>query len=105
MKITLTTTQATDYLRPAFSYNGASALIEYLEQIELITGEEMELDPIGLRCQFSEYETFKEAYLDRFTGVKFRDNKEITEDKAKSYFEENTVTLTFEGGVIIDSEF
>jgi len=99
MKITLSTTEAADYLTDSFSYAGAVALVEYLEESEEGTGQDMELDPIGLRCQFDEYANFKEAYLDRFAG------EEITEDEAKDYFDENTVSLTFEGGVIIDSEF
>ena len=103
MKYTLTTSQAIEHLRPtfssSFSYDGASRLINYLEELEESTGEEIELDPIALRCQFVEYKSYKEAYLDRFTG------EEITEEQAKNYFDENTLTLPFEGGVIIDCNF
>lgn len=38
-----------------FSYNGLDALFEYLENLESETGEQIELDVVGLCCDFSEY--------------------------------------------------
>lgn len=40
-----------------FSSQGLSALWDYLEQYEADTGEELELDVIGLCCDFSEDST------------------------------------------------
>lgn len=37
-----------------FSYEGAQALFEYLEQYEEDTGEELELDVIALCCDYTE---------------------------------------------------
>ena len=37
-----------------FSYDGLTALFEYLEQLEQDTGEELELDVIALCCDYSE---------------------------------------------------
>ena len=37
-----------------FSYKGKRALFDYLEQYEDDTGEEIELDVIGLCCDYSE---------------------------------------------------
>jgi len=37
-----------------FSYEGAQALFEYLEQYEEETGEELELDVIALCCDYTE---------------------------------------------------
>ena len=37
-----------------FSYEGAQALFEYLEQYEEETGEELELDVIALCCEYTE---------------------------------------------------
>ena len=98
MKMTLSTTQAIHHLDSnRFSYSGAEALIEYLEEVEDCEGVEMELDPIALACQYCEYESFTEAYQDCFQG------KEITEADAQNYFENKTFFILFEGGVIIDT--
>ena len=44
-------------MRPEnFSYDGLKVLFEYLEELELSSGEEMELDVIGICCDFSEIE-------------------------------------------------
>jgi predicted ArsR family transcriptional regulator len=44
-----------DKIRPdSFSYEGLSALFEYLEQWEEDTGEELELDVIAICCDFNQ---------------------------------------------------
>ena len=43
-----------------FSYEGLGALFDFLEE----SGEEMELDVIGLCCDFSEYASFAEFQKD-----------------------------------------
>jgi hypothetical protein len=43
-----------------FSYEGAKALFKYFEQYEQDCDIEMEFDPIGIRCDFDEYENLKE---------------------------------------------
>ena len=48
-------------VRPnSFSYEGITALFNYLEEYEADTGEELELDVIGLCCDFTEYEDIAE---------------------------------------------
>jgi len=37
-----------------FSYDGLKVLFEYLEEYEMDTGDELELDVIGLCCDFAE---------------------------------------------------
>ena len=39
-----------------FSYEGLTALYDYLERYEEDTETELELDVIGLCCEFSEYD-------------------------------------------------
>lgn len=41
-----------------FSYKGAEALYEYLEQVSEDQGEPIEFDPIGLCCEYAEYDNF-----------------------------------------------
>jgi len=45
----------------SFSYNGLRALYDYLIEFEDGTGEEYELDVIGLDCDFSEHDSALEA--------------------------------------------
>jgi len=50
-----------DYNRSEnFSVAGRVALFNYLENFEEGTGVEMELDVIGLCCEFTEYENLEE---------------------------------------------
>ena len=70
MKDTVTEYQFIDTMaqkQHGFSYEGAKALFEYFEQYEQDTGEEMEFDPIAIRCEFDEYESLediKKSYQD-----------------------------------------
>ena len=43
-----------------FTYEGLTALFEHLEEFEDATGEEIELDVIGLCCEYCEYDSLKE---------------------------------------------
>ena len=58
MKTTVYLNEFRDYfkqIRPDnFSYEGLGILFEHLEEWEAGTGEELELDVIGLCCDFSE---------------------------------------------------
>lgn len=77
-----------------WSTYGALALAEYFEEYEESTGEELELDPIAIRCEFTEYENAIEAaaqYTSEFT----------TEAAALEYLEDHTNVITYDGGVII----
>ena len=47
-----------------FSYEGLSALFDYLEEMEESTGEELDFDPIALCCEYSEYDSFEELQED-----------------------------------------
>lgn len=43
-------------IRPGnFSYEGLSALFDFLEELERDIGEDMEFDPIAICCDFGEY--------------------------------------------------
>jgi len=60
-----------------FSYDGLSALYDYLCSYENETGERVELDPIGLCCEFAEYENlaaFQEDY-----GTEYQSLEDIQE--------------------------
>ena len=74
-----------------FSYEGLTALYEYLEDYEEDTGQEIELDVIGLSCEYTEYEDLKEfqgEYFDDVKGDKYETIEEI---------EEETLVIRIEG--------
>lgn len=106
MKQTLTTNQIADALRQdpyaGWSYKGALALAEYLEELEADLGEEMELDIVALRCDFSEYDSAREAAVD--FGYTLESEDDIAQDdEALEWLDDNTYVITFGGGVIVRS--
>ena len=64
MKLTVTESMFIDRfhsMRPDnFSYEGLSALFDYLEEYDDCCDEEMELDVIAICCDFCEYEDLEE---------------------------------------------
>lgn len=47
-----------------WSYEGAEALVEYLEQLSNDTGENIEFNVVELRCYYSEYSSWDELKAD-----------------------------------------
>ena len=75
----------------SFSYEGLTALYDYLEDLEEDTGEEIELDVIGLCCDFTEYdslEDFQKEHYDEEIGDCYEDIEEI---------EDETIVIKIEG--------
>lgn len=70
-----------------FSYDGKRALFDYLEELEDGTGENIELDVIGLCCDFNEYEDL-ESYLKDYSPDVNREDYE-DEDEYKEAIEEH----------------
>jgi hypothetical protein len=85
MKDTVTEYQFIDTMaqkQHGFSYEGAKALFEYFEQYEQDTGEEMEFDPIAIRCDFDEYESLediKKSYQNIETLEDLQNNTTVIE--------------------------
>ena len=99
MKITLSTNEVADRLNSveAFgsdddSYSLCRSMAEWLEQLEEDTGEEMELDTIAIRCEFSVIELSEVA-----------DTYDIDDQEPLEYLQHNTLVIgtEFEGFYII----
>lgn len=105
MKQTLTTEQAADLLvadnNAGWSYAGARALVEHIEQVEEDTGEEIEFDRVALRCDFSEYESAREAAEECGFEPDEDADSEDAEESALEWLNDRTTVITFDGGVII----
>jgi len=86
-----------------FSYNGLTALYNYLEKEYADDSEnEYVLDVISLCCEFSEHENALDAGLN-YNGL--LNVKSLTEDEkeknALEFLRDNTLVITFDGGIII----
>lgn len=118
--MTLSTDDIAEALRSDENANwsrmGAYALAEYLEEMEEDTGEEMELDVVALRCDFSEYESLEkwaEGYF--LNGIQddalnLRDGDgditagtEEIESAIRDYIQDNGQLIQFDGGIIVSS--
>jgi len=107
MKTTLSTYQI-DALKTDenanWSWNGAKALAEYLEQLEEDTGEEMELDVCAIRCDFSEYASLEDWADDYGMDEDILDGEdEEREDKIRDYIQDRGQIVEFDGGIIVSS--
>lgn len=55
IKTTVSRSSFMDALRTNFSYDGASALYDYYDELSDDLGEDIEFDPVAIRCEWSEY--------------------------------------------------
>jgi len=87
-------------LQRNFSYDGLVALFDYYEELEADLGEELTFDPVAICCDFTEYESLKEAceaYIspdDRFANY-------ATELEKLEYLQDHTQVIEFETGIIL----
>jgi hypothetical protein len=107
MKETLTTHEIAHKLREdenaGWSYAGALALAEYLEEMEEAAGEELEFDRVGIRCDFSEHTSAAEAASDYSWEADKDNDEEQNEAAALEYLQGRTAVIEFDGGVIIQN--
>lgn len=86
-----------------FSFAGATALHGYLEELSEGVGEDIEFDAVALRCEYSEYETYRE-YAGTI-GWKPRGEEAEEEDRegeAREYAERHgDVVAEFDGGIVV----
>jgi len=105
MKETLTTNEIARKLREddnaGWSYAGALALAEFLEQREHDNGEDTEFDRVAIRCEFSEYATAREAADNYDWQPEEGADEDEAEKSALQYLQDRTTVIEFTGGIII----
>ena len=105
MKITLTTYQIAGYLMQdtsaQWTRSGAYALADYLQELENDTGEEMDLDVVAIRCDFSEYPSAAEAAGEYGWSADETEFDDANESAALSWLNDRTFVISFDGGVIV----
>ena len=99
MKTTVTSHQFAEAFKHAgresqFSRAALFALFEYLEEYENSTGEEIELDPIGICCEWAEFSSAREAASEY--GLETDDD-----DEAEMWLGRKTTVVYFEGGLVV----
>jgi CO dehydrogenase/acetyl-CoA synthase gamma subunit (corrinoid Fe-S protein) len=115
MKMTLNTYDIADALHKDenanWSYQGAKALAEYLEDYEESTGEELELDVVAIRCDYSQYESlqewaenyFSDGVKDSALGLDEDSDDDEKDDAIREYIQDNGQLIEFDGGIIVSS--
>jgi len=123
MKKTLTTYDIAHELLAdeyaSWSYAGAFALAEHLEEYEESCGEELEMDVVAIRCDFSEYSSLQEWADEYFSdaqqaadtlnltlnmdGESFEDDDDEMEEMIRKHINDNGTLIEFDGGVIVSS--
>lgn len=90
-----------------FSYDGLMALHSYLEELSADMGQDIQIDVIGLCCEYSEYDDIcdlADAYNQAFTEEQLQDVEEHKEDIIE-YFYDNTQVIEVGGGSYIIADF
>ena len=120
MKTTLSTYEIANALKSdenaAWSWNGAKALAEYLEQLGEEIGEEMELNACAIRCEFSESTSLSDWLMEHYgaetlafalqrSGIDMEGDEESDEidDLIRSYIKDHGTLIEFTGGIIVSS--
>ena len=81
-----------------FSNSALYALFEYLERVEEDTDTELELDPVGLCCDWSEYPTALDAAKD----YGYREGVDSKDESPLEWLQNRTDVIQFwENGVIV----
>ena len=103
----------------AWSRAGAFALAEHLEECEESTGEEIELDVVAIRCDFSEYTSLQDWASEYFSneseavdslgleldmdGETVTNGEEEIEEAIREYIQDHGSLIEFDGGIIVSS--
>ena len=103
MKTTVSSYQFVEAFRAAgresqFSRPALFALFEYLEDYEDSCGVELELDPVGICCDWSEYPTALDAAKD----FGYREGVDSKDESPLEWLQNRTDVIQFwENGVIV----
>lgn len=109
MKQTLSTSHAASLLtqdeNANWTYAGATALVEFFEDLEEGSRNEIELDVVAIRCDYSEYKSLQEWADDYFGGSEKWDHlnadREDSDDAIRDYINDNGQLIEFDGGIIV----
>jgi hypothetical protein len=87
-----------------FTTSALLALFEYLEEYENSCAVELELDPIGICCEWAEYETATEAaktYGYNWENAIWTEEVMDREQASLEWLRNQTQVVEFDGGIVI----
>ena len=89
-----------------FSYEGKRALFDFLEEMEVDTGEEYDLDVIALCCEYAESD-IEELIADYGIDVsEAEDDEEEVESIVEEYLNDNTMVVgKLDSGSFVYAQF
>lgn len=90
-----------DSYKHNFSFEGAKALQEYLEQLSDELGEDFEFDPIAWCCEYSEYKDFDEFQHETGYTKDGVEHKGYENINSLDELKDNTTVIEFDGGIIV----
>jgi len=75
-----------------FSYDALKVIFDYLEEYEEDTGEEIELDVVGICCDFAESDA-DDVIQDYLLDTSECNDEDDRAELAREYLKENTILL------------
>jgi len=121
MKITLNTYEAAKVLlndeNANWSSAGSLAMVRYLEDLEEDLGEEIDLDVVALRCDYTEYKSLQEWLCEYYgTGLNYSlkqagidldddelDDDDVIDEWIRSHIQDHGTLIEFNGGIIVST--
>jgi hypothetical protein len=93
-----------------FSYAAKQALFEYLDNLSEDTGEDFQMDVVGICCEYSEdtAEDINENYSLLIEKEEDEDDEEFQErmnEEVNSFLENHTTVITNDNGTFIYAQF
>jgi hypothetical protein len=84
-----------------WSYEGAQALVAYLEELEEDMGEPIEFDKVAIRIDYSEYASALEAATEFGFEADEDEDEDERKESALAWLQDRTQVIEFEGGVVV----
>lgn len=90
----------------SWSVEAARKLVEYYEEQEQEMGEDIEMDVVAIRCDWSECDSAKEVAecYNALDGLEGKSNDEV-EQAVEEYLSENTVFFKLKNGHYLFRQF
>jgi len=100
-----------------WSSAGSLAMVRYLEDLEDDLGEEIDLDVVAIRCDYSEFESLQSWLCEYYgTGLNYSlkqagidldddelDDDEVIDDWIRSHIQDHGTLIEFNEGIIVSS--
>ena len=86
-----------------FTYGALQAMFEHYEQMAEDLGDPVELDPVAICCDWSEYDDIEKAASDLVPDSAYSDPGVFDEQEAIEYLIDHTIFIEGDGFILIQS--